>query len=298
MADIQASTFGNALSRTLPASLAGLSSIGASNARSAKDLSYKALVICSDQQIVVDAWLPETVGVDVSATYDAPYAQGIGAINDKLGALAQFMGMNLTTQALTAQVWQGGSFINFNIPFIFQAETSAETEVMKPIKDLLRLAMPKDPSGGGILEAPGPHVDIKKLAANGSDGVSKAVSDIGNFVKSGGIQDTAKSLMSNPLGFASQVKDSANNIARTASSALVNSIVNNISLYIGQFMYFPSVVVTDVSPTFDVVLSPDGKPMRATVNVGFRTFYVPTENDIENMFSNMTKDDLRGSRLG
>jgi hypothetical protein len=158
--------------------------------------------------------------------------------------------------------------------------------------------MPKDPSGGGILEAPGPHVDIKKLAANGSDGVSKAVSDIGNFVKSGGIQDTAKSLMSNPLGFASQVKDSANNIARTASSALVNSIVNNISLYIGQFMYFPSVVVTDVSPTFDVVLSPDGKPMRATVNVGFRTFYVPTENDIENMFSNMTKDDLRGSRLG
>ena len=117
--------------------------------------------------------------------------------------------MNLTTQALTAQIWQGGAFINFQLPFIFQAETSAEKDVMEPIKKLLRLTMPKDPSGGGILEAPGPHVDIKKLAENGGAGVAQAFSDFrSNGVKS--MVDTAKQALVDPLGTAVKVKDAAN----------------------------------------------------------------------------------------
>lgn len=276
-------SFGQMFSQDLPDSQGSVARQQQSSSRSTKDIAYKAIIACSEQNIYVDAWLPETVGVDVAANYEAPFAQGIGAINDKIGAFAQFIGMNLTTQAMTAQIWQGGSFINFQLPFIFQAETSAELEVMKPIKDLLRLAMPKDPSQGGILEAPGPHIDIKKLGQNGGEQVVD--------LATGGIKrmfNTASETINKNglLGAASAAKDSANEIARKMSSALVNSVVNNISLTLGQFMYFPSIVVTDVSPTFDVMLSPDGKPMRATVNVGFRTFYIPTENDIEQMFSN------------
>jgi hypothetical protein len=81
---------------------------------------------------------------------------------------------------MTAQIWQGGAFINFTIPFIFQAETSAETEVMRPIRDLMKLTMPKDetPGGGGILSAPGPHIDIKKLVSNLSAVGIEGVSDL------------------------------------------------------------------------------------------------------------------------
>lgn len=295
----QPTTFGEALTRTLPSSLSSVARQQQTNSRSIRELAYKALVICTDQQIVVDAWLPDTVGVDIASNYDAPYASGIGAVNDKLGALAQFIGLNLTTQALTAQIWQGGSFINFQLPFIFQAETSAELDVMTPIKDLMRLTMPKDPSGGGILEAPGPHIDIKRLAANGGSAASDALRSTSNFLSDvPKLKDVSSEIFNDPLGSGARAKDAANNVSRKASSAIVNSVVNNISLYLGQFMYFPAVVVTDVSPIFDVLLSPDGKPMRATANVGFRTFYIPTENDIELMFSNMTVDDRRGSRLG
>lgn len=287
---VDAVTFGKRFAQQASEALRGTSNEQAGMARTSRERAYKALVICSDQNIVVDAWLPETVGVDVNATYETPYAQGLGNTNEKLGAFAQFIGMNLTTQALTAQIWQGGAFINFQLPFIFQAETSAELDVMKPIKDLLRLTMPKDPSGGGILEAPGPHVDIKKLAQNGGAGAAQAVSDF----QQGGIKgmiDTAKQALTDPLGTAVRVKDAANNVSQRVSQALVNSVVNNISLYIGQFLYFPSVVITDVSPTFDVTLDGSGKPTRATVDVSFRTFYVPTQNDIETMFANMQASD-------
>lgn len=293
------STFGQVFNKTLPSSLRGLASQQQTNSKQIRDNAYKAVVVSSEQKIYISAWLPETVGVDVSANYEAPYAQGLGAVDSKFGALAQFIGMNLTTQALTAQIWQGGSFINFQLPFIFQAESSAEEEVMKPIKDLLRLAMPKDPSGGGILEAPGPHVNIKKLAAVGGEEAKQGLSELTGYLGSlSKMIDTGKQIKANPLGSASALKDAANNVARKVSTALVNSIVNNISLVIGQFLFFPSVVITDVSPTFDVVLSPTGTPMRATVNVGFRTFYIPTDKDIEVMFQNMDVDDLRGSRLG
>lgn len=287
-------TFGVALSRKLPEALAGTARQQQTSARSIRQIAYSALVICSDQNIVVDAWLPETIGIDVSANYDAPYAQGVGSVNDRLGALAQFVGMNLTTQAMTAQIWQGGSFINFQLPFIFQAETDAETDVMQPIKDLLRLQMPRDPTGGGILEAPGPHVDIKKLAQNSGSQLDNAIDTLTNTGVKGMLSLAKEAVSKNGLlGAASLAKDQANNAAKQVSQAIVNSIVDNISLYIGQFLYFPSVVVTDVSPTFDVILNGAGKPTRASVNVSFRTFYIPTQNDIELMFSNMVVNDQR-----
>lgn len=287
------STFGQRFTPQTTGALDALARTQQGMARTTREINYKAIVACSEQNIYVDAWLPEQVQTDVSANYEAPFAQGIGSINEKFGSLAQFIGMNLTTQAMTAQIWQGGSFINFSLPFIFQAETSAEVDVMRPIKQLMRLAMPKDPSGGGILEAPGPHIDIRKLAANGGDQAASAVQSALDYTSSPSkMMDTAKQLKNDPLGSFAIFKDAANNVAQKASTALVNSVVNNISLSLGTFMYFPSVVVTDVSPTFDVILSPDGKPLRASVNVGFRTFYIPTENDIELMFSNMVVEDL------
>ena len=257
--------------------------------RAGRDLNYKAFVIAQEytgsdgKGILVEAWLPETVGMDVNANYDAPFAQGISnMVPENVGALARFLGMSLTTQAFTVQVWQGGAFIEFQIPFIFQAETSAADDVMKPIKDLLKLTMPKDPQGGGLLEAPGPVIDLKKLSqAN----VSQPINNILGGATLGNMKDAFTELKGDTFGALSKLKDKAqDNIARPVSRAIVNSIKNNISLHIGKFMYLPSVVITDVSPTYDVMIGPDRNPIRATVNVNFRTFFIPTQNDIDIMF--------------
>jgi hypothetical protein len=280
-----ASTFGEVLSKPMSQSLAESGrQLSGNLEQNIRELAYKAFIVCQEQGILVEAWLPDQVNVDINANYDAPYAQGMGsAVNEKLGAMARFAGLSLTTQALTIQVWQGGSNIQFSLPLIFQAENSGVSDVMKPIKDLMKLMMPKDPQGGGLLEAPGPRLDPDKLISQVGPTLSKIGGDVGGGLlnAAGSMIDTGRQVMNDPVG---TVRNMANTVAQPISNAIVNSVKNNISLYIGQFQYFPSVVVTDVSPTFDVVLGPDKNPQRATVVVQFRTFYTPTERDIEGMF--------------
>ena len=278
-----ANTFGEVLSRPLESSLAGAGRGQNGNIEeNTRELAYKAFVVCQEQGILVEAWLPEQVNVDINANYEAPYAQGIGQ-SGSLGSLARFAGLSLTTQALTVQVWQGGSNIQFSLPLTFQAETSGVSDVMKPIKDLMKLMMPKDPQGGGLLEAPGPRLDPDKLISQAGPTLKKIGGDIirGASDSFSNMMDTAKQVSNDVVGAA---RNAANTVARPISNAIVNSVKNNISLYIGQFQYFPSVVITDVSPTYDVVLGVDKNPQRATVIVQFKTFYTPTDRDIEGMF--------------
>ena len=253
--------------------------------QSQRDLNYKVFVVATDQKILVDAWLPETIGMDVSASYDAPLAQGLLGSLPAIGSLAKFVGLALTTQAFTIQVWQGGTYIDFTFPLIFQAENNSARDVMKPIKDLLKLTMPKDPYNGGLLEAPGPRLSLDRLASNGLENVTN--------IAGAGIStlwDTGKQVATGNLGQALiGIKSKAAAVAQPTSSAIWNAVENNISLYVGKFLYLPAVVVTDVSPTFDVQIGPDNNPMKATVNVTFRTFYTLTDKDIEVIFPAATE---------
>lgn len=281
-----ASTFGQKFTRNKQFD-AGSASTEA-NKRTIKDLAYKAFIVASqdDVPVLIEAWLPETVGNDVNATYEAPFAQGVSnALGAPVGDMARFVGMSLTTQALTAKVWQGGGFIEFSLPFIFQAETSPAKDVMLPIKKLMKLTMPKDRTGGGLLEAPGPRIDLDELLKRGGETINKASSALSSgLTNPSKLIDSAKAIVSNPVDALKSARDGFKDISKPLSTALVNSVKNNISLYIGQFQYFPCVVITDVSPTYDVIIGPDFNPIRATVNVQFSTYYVPTDRDIDAMF--------------
>lgn len=244
-----------------------------------RQLAYKVYVVAAEAQyngqtgLIIEAWLPETLSTDITATYESPLAQGLNGAMPGLGAVARFMGVNLTTQALTTQVWQGGGHIHFSIPFIFQAETDATMEVIEPLKQLFSLTLPQDiGGGGGLLTAPGPHIDATKMPAGAVNATVGTLSDAGSVV------------MSTLKGQFAQAQQKAQALLAPVSKALVNSVKNNISLHIGQFMYFPSVIIKDVSPTFDVILATDKNPMRVSVNVNFETFYIPTNQDLDAMF--------------
>jgi hypothetical protein len=267
-----------------------------------------------DRLVQIEGWLPEEITFDVSAQYEAPYAQGLNQSLPVIGQLSRALGVNLTTQAMTAQVWQGSTDINFQIPIVFQAETDAYRDVIEPVLNLLKLTMPIDSVGGGLLEAPGPHIDIDRLERSITDTVKTltpgpqqekqikekivgALGSIDAFARSfidaaGDASDYLASLKNNTLGTllktgvkgAKFSQKAANEGAVAVNTALVNSIVNNISLYVGDFLYFPSVVITDVSQAYNILIAPDNNPSRATVNVTFRTFYIPTQRDLDIMF--------------
>src|SRR4051812_43199226 len=79
--------------------------------KSEREQFYKIYVVCQEQEILVSAWLPEQLGMDVSATYDSPFAQGLSGIGPAaIGNVARYLGLALTTQAFTIQVWQGGTY--------------------------------------------------------------------------------------------------------------------------------------------------------------------------------------------
>lgn len=273
--------------------------------------------------IFVKAFLPEEVNLDIQAEYDAPFAQGLNQMMPGLGSLARAFGVNMVTQAMTAQVWQGGTEVQFQMPLIFQATHNSYLEVMKPIKDLMRLTMPKDTPGGGLMESPGPHINIEKLKApvggkkitstptpqnptteskegGGIIGMGKALWS-GWGGDSGLLNAAAKNVTSIgesiskegwlaainvPINVIKDLKASTNDTLTNLSTQLVNAIEGNISLYIGNYLYIPSIVITDVSPTFNTIIGPDGNPTRAQVQVSFKMFYIPTQADLDVMFWN------------
>ncbi len=277
------------------------------------------------QSLSVQGWLPEEITFDVAAQYEAPYAQGFNGAFPVLGGIMRALGVSLVTQGMTAQIWQGSTDINFQVPIVFQAETNAYDDIIKPIKNLLKLTMPRDPEGGGLLESPGPRINVERLKGlvqtvsnlplpkpqQDTQGTRSTLpnNDTGNRTQSmlGGVQNAITeqfksanekltglmSIGNTPIStrildtsadLAIGAKNVANKGAVALNTALVNAIDNNISLYIGQFLFFPSVVITDVSQAYNVLIAPDRNPSRATVNVTFRTFYIPTQRDLDVMF--------------
>lgn len=59
---------------------------------------------------------------------------------------------------------------------------------------------------------------------------------------------------------------------------------DNISLHIGRFIYYKSVVITDVDSTYDTKMDVEGIPIRAVVNVSFKTFFTPVKEDLDEIF--------------
>jgi len=201
--------------------------------------NYKAY-IKADGLPPIDLYLPESFNLNVRSQYDTPFAQGLPSsiLPDKLGKIVSgysaATGISTAPQAATAQIWQGSAPIEFQLPFILIADTSARTDVLNKIRDLMKLVMPSKTNG--FLTSPGPKIE----------GFSE-------FFRPESYSDKPK------------LKD-------------------NISLHIGRFIYYKSVVITDVDSTYDTKMDAEGLPIRAVVNISFKTFFTPVKEDLDEIF--------------
>lgn len=253
------------------------------------NMNYKAMILCQDQGISVVASLPENFTFDVGAQYEAPFSQGLNsAAGDTIGGAARAIGISLTSQAFTAQIWQGSTDIELSLELQFQTEDDPIRDVQEPILDLLRLVMPRTRGNvsGGLFESPGPHIDYDTLRANYAKANPQkgdiGLMDLGQGLFSG-LVDTAKKA----LGDASKgnLMDAINGPLSELNNVLMSSVKNKISIYIGNYMYFSSVVITDVQQTYTSQFDDEfNLPMHATVAVRFRPFVMPTQNDLRSIF--------------
>lgn len=257
---------------------------------------YKAVIHCSDLNIMVVADLPEQFAYDVSAHYEAPFAAGFNnMVSQNMGSALRVMGMSLTNQAMTAQIWQGSSDVEFSLPLVFQAESDPLVDVVSPISSLLKLTMPREDEEGGLLESPGPRWDPQKLAQALKDPNNKRDLDtaVGNVKKA--TVDAAKESWDTGFDLSGQItvmgtsaeraKGTVNAASKILSRLAVTAVKNRISLSIGKYMRFDSVVIQSIQQNTAVQpLFGSGVYQRTEATVQFRTFTIPTQRDLEHMY--------------
>ena len=261
---------------------------------------------------VIRAWMPENFSYSVTSEYDAPFQKIVN--NDLVENLASMFGQKLVTPAMTAQLWQGSTHPEFSIELTFETESDPLKDVREPILKLLRLATPKL-NEMQLLESPGPQLDTTQLTNIATTTTATLASGLANIGRNGGsilqslglIGDATNAAISDALGKidpkaqgslgkTTNTEDSATNVAHNSNTdnTVVNDMVgrggrsqvkNQIAISIGRYIYFPSVVITNVECEFlhQIELG-TGFPMSATVTVGFKPMFIPTQSDLNTMF--------------
>lgn len=255
----------------------------------------------------------QNVDVGVSSSY-SPFSES-GVLTDQIikmvgdaveqPGMAEFgnkvlklMGIRSIVPQLTSQIWEGTDHINMTVPILFIAEQETDSSgghsVLKPVTDLMKMAVPKT-GEGGFLEPPGPLLQFKgngvgdqsnengALANSGSGGLS-AIVEAGNNAVSAikGSATSSSTLVSSLAAGSASVGKSFQENTET---------INNISISIGQFLTFGSVVITNVNPSLDMTLGGTSNglsaPMFCICTVSFMSYQIPTDKDIDAMFNQL-----------
>lgn len=254
--------------------------------------NYLCTITCTDQNITLVASLPQEFTTDLSVTYEEAFSQAVNntPIISQLNGWAKAAGIQLTTQALTAKVWQGSSDFSFSLPLVFQAIDDEYKDVIDKIEQLYKLTLPDELFSNGFLTAPGPRLDPELLLSNMGDIARQSVDDIKGIyskreelLKSGSVKGAIFGSDSKAAG----TKTTTNsNRQQGAKRPLVSSVKNNISLQLGNYMFFESVVITNVSLTHQVQPLASGVMSQVQATVNFQTFYTPVKADIARIFRN------------
>lgn len=248
--------------------------------------------ISQNNNYVVGA-VPDTVEMNQSATWNAPWA---GGISGKMGDMMSLvMGTRLVAQVLTLQVWQGGgnNDLDFSIQFELRAYSDAERDVMIPLKTLLSMTMPTL-SNNGFLNAPGPQISqdtIKRIGAGAAAIADKSASVIASTVSKGVSFSNGTMSDGNKTSLSESAQNAMNEISTAASQnglsrkSIEDSMTNKIKVEIGDWFRMTNVVITDVRHTFKSQRpgAATGTLMAADVTVSFRPMFTLTAEDVDNL---------------
>jgi hypothetical protein len=128
----------------------------------------------------IETPMPENFSVNLTIEWASQYASIIQEQMNKLGGtagqvaglvskLAPIFGQSTQAKVMTAQIWQGTSGLELTVPFIFKAQSDSDIEVVNPIKQLMKIALPSV-SAIGTLESP--FSPLKQATSTADNGVS------------------------------------------------------------------------------------------------------------------------------
>ncbi|NNK83724.1 MAG: hypothetical protein HKO92_11425 [Flavobacteriaceae bacterium] len=138
--------------------------------------NFLVLISSSANDSRVVARLPEELQMQLASEWDTPL---VGSTPGWLEIGAQeLLGKSFRTQFASSQVWSGSSPIEITLPLEFYAESNPKTEVISPIVELAKMALPRKSGEGGQFIPPGPRI-FGLREQTGNDFISI---EIGNFL--------------------------------------------------------------------------------------------------------------------
>lgn len=249
--------------------------------------------VSSDTQSVsIAAPMPESFMFDSTSNYEAPFAQGLFS-SDLLRLGAAAMGFKTSTQALTAQLWQGISDTELGLELEFHTENDPLTDVRQPILDLISLTTPIADPTTGLLKSPGPHIDpdqsqdLLKDVYSQAKQLAQKLAEVGSQITGIDLTSTKQGTLNNSSTTTADGSGSTNTTNPAISTAQYwkQRVKNQISIQIGNYMFFDSVVITHVQQTFVANIDAvTGWPHHAKVSVRFKPMFMIAQQDLETIF--------------
>jgi hypothetical protein len=261
----------------------------------------------SNPAIVIEAPIPDSFAFDVGATYEQMLPQGF-TNNTVVNTVAAMTGTRLAVQALTAQLWAGNTDSELSMELEFHTETDPVADVRTPIVNLLMLTMPTIDTKSGFLGSPGPSIDFSKAGSIFSASATSLGSSAGSILGTvaagfssivntvtGGAFGTAPSSNASMTDSTQVANGQGNSIAKTlqqnpnmGTAAYWNTMIKNkISISVGNYLYFDSVVITRVSQTFASNFDAQtGLPHNVRVAVSFKPLFMLAQQDLNTLFVN------------
>lgn len=250
--------------------------------------------------VFVQAPMPESFMYDATVMYEAPFTQGLTG-NSMIDTIMKVgFSSKLVTHSMTAQLWQGSTETDLGLELEFQAESDPISEVRDPIVSLLRLCTPSLTSAG-FLMSPGPKLegrilhDIAMRAQNIDANVRSIPEGTQGQVDLASLQDPAQASTQGSGNYA------PNNTDRSTTLGTVNyfksMIQDQISVQVGNYAFFDSVVLTSVQKTYESQFDQrTGLPFYAKVAVRFKPLFMVTQEDLDNIFGLRTYQSPNGAR--
>lgn len=257
--------------------------------------------------LTVEAPMPESFNFDVGATYEQMLPQGLSN-NKVLNIAAAINGTKLAVQAFTAQLWSGSTDTELSIEVEFHTESDPVSDVRTPIVNLLKMVMPSVSSATGFLSSPGPYLDWQAAGSAVKTTIQTAITSgesvLGAFGSAGSsfVNGLSGGLLGTPAqpsqmtASGTQATNGANNATSQSvtqnpgigSASYWKSLIKNpITIWVGNYLKFDSVVITGVRQTFlSNFDAQTGLPHHARVMISFKPLFMLTQGDLDSLFYN------------
>ena len=202
--------------------------------------------------------IPEELTYRVTGDYSEQFENsGEGVIS----ATSRFLtGQVVGAGAISTSKWTGSSPIDWDISFDLVAEEDSRKEVVEPLLVLLSLAVP---SLG--------DASLSDGSDEAADVLRRSRHNILERIKS---EDTIKNIIDDLFLFPPGPNFSG-----------LSNRGDDITVHIGEFIYLPAVIITNVDAEVSGIMNTDGLPVKATVNVNFQSA-LPNSSELVQVMHN------------